>query len=143
MDLAAFEAALPAEIVAAVATTPNGLTAAAQVYVEEERRTDGNTDPEVWIRPPDEEEAEEAGLGDSGDVHSYVVEMQKTDLTRAERLSWQEQIREFFDGSKNPASITGHRFTEALNFVQARHSDEGPVEALMFLLIAHGVTVHG
>lgn len=137
LDLAAFEAAFPAALILAVATTPNGLvTAATQVYVARARRSgDVRTTTEAWLRPLDSVEGE-AGLGHDRLIARYELEVSKDDMTLAQQRSLRDQIYAYFNGYARPAT-TGLFHVRVVDPITDLHDEEGPTGAVTLVLELH------
>ena len=127
-DYSTLTAALPAATVAALATTPQGIDAAAHVYVSDNRRSFTEATEAWW------QQVERRNLGDglSGSLVSYIFELRlsKAGGTRAELEAWLPQIRAYFHGQRKPATAG----VVSANVQEAKldeHPGEGPcVEAL-------------
>lgn len=140
MDLAAIETALPAQIVAAVATMPNGLNnAATQVYVAHERRSGATvTSPECWLRPAGDLELERVRLAKSQFAARYEGLIFKQDMTQAERRDWLAQLRAYFHGRRRPSTAARLLYVTVEEGELNPHPTEGPDGALGFALVFHG-----
>lgn len=105
MDYPGLIAALPAATISAVATTPQGLTSAADVEVGSYATQSTSASRAMWIEPP---QYIIHGPIMGGMLVSWVFEvsMVKTGGTTAQLEVWAEQMRAYFDGSKQPAGIT-------------------------------------
>lgn len=101
-------AALPAAIVAALASDPQGITSASQVRVADKRPpySSGNT-AEAWVVAPDRELVPEEEGVDHGLV-SYRLDVHCSDPDGSADLeSWGDQLRSAFHGVCNPSSVSG------------------------------------
>jgi hypothetical protein len=135
--VAALEAALPAAIIAAVATTPGGLTTAAQVFVGRTTRRSGKSDPEAFIRPVDAL-PEAPALGTGRTAYTYHLTFESEAAADDQFKRWTEQARRAFHLKKLPAAITGLRYTEVAAVTIDVHQQEMPTRAASVMLIFHG-----
>lgn len=106
MNVEALLAALPAAIVAALTSDPQGITSTDQVRVSDKREayTSGNT-AEAWVVAPDRELVTESEGVDHSLV-SYRVDVRCSSPNGSADLeSWADQLRDAFHGVCNPSSV--------------------------------------
>lgn len=94
-------AALPAALVAAVASTPQGITSTSMVYVRDKQRAAQQTS-EGWWRDAAVTRLDDV-LGGRMQGHEFDLTLTKADGTRAQLVVWLDQIRAYFEGKPVPS----------------------------------------
>ena len=135
LDVGALETALPAAIIASVASAAAGLTVAAtQVYVDrEKRRGPSVTSPEAWLRALDPVPVA-GGLGHSRREFPYSLTIEKQGATAAELRGWRDALLLYFNGRCRPF-VTGLWSCRVEGLVADLHPGEGPTLAVSARLV--------
>lgn len=135
LGIVALEAALPAATVAAVAGTPNGLTANGQVTVGREADL-APAAVEAWWEPLGPQPAGSA-LGISLVDHPYRLTIAKASGTLVELRSWQSQVQAYFHGYRRP-NVTGLVSVTVDSIALDTGGPDGPDTQVAFEVTFHG-----
>lgn len=141
MNVATLEGLLPQATVDAFATTPQGITTTAHVYVAPEERADSKTDPEAWWRALDTS-PDGSGVGAARSAYAYELVIFDTDgatdpetgKQRSQR--WAEQINAAFNGTR--LAVTRLRFARVTESQSHLHDPDGGTYVTRCVVVFHG-----
>lgn len=132
LDVDALEAALPAALIAAVASSAGGLDSSSEIYVDRKQRQ-AASNPSAWFRPLDVE-PREGGLGHTRRRFTYELTIEKDGATAAELKAWARLVPAYFHGYRRPAT-TGHYAARVAGpALVDLHATEGPTAAVRLQL---------
>lgn len=136
MDYAGILSALPASLVAAVTTTPQGLTSSSYVTVSDVRPV--GRAAYAWIRPAGDTPVEIGGFGGGVEwEHRFDVRMVLAAGTDAQLETWWSQVRAAWHGLR-PVTVTGCSDFRLEDVRRDRAPAEGPDAELAFTLVVVG-----